>query len=70
MKNKIIITVALITALMLLATFLAFGIVLTFGLAIEYHIGIITPVAFVVAAIIFGRYMNKVIDKLKILWEC
>lgn len=69
MKNKIIITVALITALMVLVVLLAFGIVMAFCLGIEYGLYILTPVAFLFAAFIFGYCMNKVIDRITKLWE-
>lgn len=69
MKAKITLTVLLITGLMILAIFLAFGIVLTFGLDIKYSLGILTPFAFVIAAFIFGYCIHKVIDRINTLWE-
>lgn len=68
MKVKITLTVFLITGLMILVVLLAAGIVLTFGINVKYSLGILTPFAFVIAAIIFGYAMKKVIDRIKRLW--
>lgn len=67
-RNKIIITVALITGLMLLSSLLAAGIVLTFGIDVKYNLGILSPLAFVFAALIFGRSLSSVINIIKSFW--
>lgn len=70
-KAKIFITVILITGLMLLVTLLAAVIMLT----IVYEAGetrthgILSVLAFLMSAVIFGTCMNKVINRIKRLWE-
>jgi uncharacterized membrane protein len=69
MKTRIILTSLLVTGLMVMAVLLSAGIVLSFGIDIKYHIGVVSPVAFVIAAIIFGFCTNKAIERLKKIWE-
>lgn len=70
MKAKIILTVILIAGLLVLASLLVGGIVLSFVLDIKWGThGWIAIASFILAAIIFGKCLNGVINRIKILWR-
>lgn len=69
-RNKIIITVVLIIGLLLFVALIGLVLVLVFTYDVMYWSdGIISLLAFVVAAFIFGYVMNKAISRIKRLWE-
>jgi zinc transporter ZupT len=69
-RSKLIITAVLIAGLMLLIVLIAFGLVMFFINDVLYWSdGILSLLAFVVAAFIIGIAMSKVINRVKRLWE-
>lgn len=69
-RNKIIIATILIVGLLLLVFLLALGLVLFFVQDVLYlSDGILSLLAFVIAAFIFGSALKKVVSRIKRLWE-
>lgn len=70
MKYKIAITVTLIMGLLLVKVIAAIGLVIVLVNDLLYWSnGVITLLAFVVAAFVIGYTMNKVVSRIKRLWE-
>jgi hypothetical protein len=69
-KLKILIAVILITGMMLLLILLGVGIMLVVAHDITAkNDGVLSILAFVVAAFVFGTCTNRVINLIKILWQ-
>lgn len=70
-KTKIALTLVLIIGLMALLIIIGVAIVLitSYEASTNKTHGILSILAFIVAAFIFGTCMNKVINRIKRLWE-